>query len=131
MKKMIALALIVGMLNSGCAVMMAANQPSKVDEGVLTAGMPRNAILAELGAPITTDTTNGKRTDLISYTQGTGTGWKVGRAVFHGIADVATIFLWELIATPIETIWGKKDKSVQVVYDAKGNVETVQYLKKG
>ena len=130
MKKIIASILVVGMLNSGCAVMMAANQPNKLDEGILTAGMPRQAILAELGAPVSTEVVNGKRVDLINFTQGTGIGWKIGRSVFHGVADFFTFFIWELIAIPIETVWGKKEKSVKVLYDSSDKVETVQYLKK-
>ena len=133
MKRVISLFILSCFLivNSGCAVMMAANQPGKVDEGILTAGMPRDAILAELGAPVSTEIVDGKRKDLINYTQGTNMGWKIGRSVFHGVADFFTFFLWELIAIPIETVWGKKEKSVKVAYDANDKVETVQYLKKG
>jgi hypothetical protein len=116
---------------SGCAVMMAANQPHKVDEGVLAAGMARDSVLAELGAPVKTETLEGKKTDLINFTQGTNLGWRIGRAVFHGVADFFTFFIWELIAIPIESVWGKKEKSVRVIYDATDKVETVQYLKKG
>lgn len=115
---------------SGCAVMMAANQPAKVDEGILAVGMPRDSVLAELGAPVSTETKDGKRIDIINFTQGTNMGWKIGRAVFHGAADFFTLFLWELIAMPIEMVWGKKEKSVRVIYDSKDQIETVQYLKK-
>ena len=32
---------------SGCAAVMAANQPSKIDEGVLAVGIPRDYVMAE------------------------------------------------------------------------------------
>jgi len=129
-KKLVSLLLVFALLNNSCAVMMAANQPSKVDEGILAVGMPRDAVLAELGAPITTETRDGKRTDIINFTQGTNIGWKLGRSIFHAVADFFTLFLWELIAMPIEMVWGKKDKSVRIIYDSSDKIETVQYLKK-
>ena len=131
MKKIISTFLLLTMwLNmGGCAAVMAVNQPAKVDEGVLAVGMPRDSVMAELGAPISTDTIAGKKTDIFKFQQGYSTGVKVCRMVFHVVADVFTLFLWELIGMPTETIYAGKKKAIRVTYDQQNNVETVLTLK--
>ena len=39
-----------------------------------------------------------------SVLRGSATGWKGGRATFNALADVFTIGLWEVVATPTEMI---------------------------
>jgi hypothetical protein len=132
MKKflLIGLLLAVSFSSSGCAVILAAKQPGKVDEKVLNYGMPRDSVLAELGAPINTETKEGKRVDIYQYEQGFSIGTKVFRCAFHATADFFTFFLWELIATPAETMWSGEKKATRVTYDATDKVETVLFLKK-
>ena len=55
---LVALTLI---LTSGCAVFMAAKQPSKKDVSVFKVGNPRALILAEFGLPLVTEEKNGKK----------------------------------------------------------------------
>ena len=132
MKKLISigLLLIFSFYASGCSVILAAKQPGKVDEKVLRVGMPRDLVLAELGAPISSEIKDGKKVDILSYEQGYSVGTKIFRCVFHAVADFFTFFLWELIATPGEVIWSGEKKAVRVTYDATDKVETVLYLKK-
>ncbi len=132
MKKLISigLLLIFSFSTSGCAVMLAAKQPGKVDEKVLRVGMPRDSVLAELGAPVSSEIKDGKRVDIYQYEQGFSIGTKIFRCVFHAVADFFTFFLWELIATPTEVVWSGEKKATRVTYDATDKVETVVYLKK-
>jgi hypothetical protein len=122
-------ALIVASLFSGCAVYMAAHQPDVKDLNVLSVGQPRARLIAELGPPVSTYTTNGVRTDIFSFTQGYSGGAKAGRAVLHGAADVATLGLWEVVGTPTEGYFSGTQLSAQVTYDAQDRVTAVVPLK--
>ena len=42
--------------------------------------------------------------EIYRFVQGFSQGAKAGRAVFHGVADVFMLGLWEVIGTPVETI---------------------------
>lgn len=126
----ICLLLIFSISTSGCAVMLAANQPGKVDEKVLSVGIPRDSVLAELGAPVSSEIKDGKKVDVLQYEQGYSIGTKIFRSIFHGVADFFTFFIWELVATPAETIWHGQKKAVRVTYDGADKIETVVYLKK-
>ena len=123
--------LLISILNmSGCSVFMAAKQPEKKDTKMLAVGVPRAIILAELGAPIST-TKNGNETiDIFSFKQGYGKAAKFGRAMFHGVADIATLGLWEIVGTPVESSFDGNNTAYQITYDENGNVKTVVQLKK-
>lgn len=115
--------------STGCSVFMAAKQPDKKDLNCLAAGTPRNVVLTELGQPVQSDTKNGKRVDSFSFVQGYSKEAKVGRALFHGAADVFTLGLWEVIGTPTEAIFDGTKMACQVTYDESDKVENVVWLK--
>ena len=115
---------------SGCAVFMAAKQPPKKDLAVLGVGSPRSLVLAELGQPVSTETRDGKRVDVFSFTQGYSKPAKAGRALFHGAADIFTLGLWEVVGTPTEMVFDGKKMSFEVMYDADDRVENVADLSK-
>ena len=102
----------------GCAVYKAANQPSKKDLSVLKPGTPRDRVVAELGAPVTSEATEGGKKEIYTFVQGYSKGAKAGRAFGHAVADVFTIGLWEAVGTPIEGSFSGKRISVSVVYDS-------------
>ena len=122
--------LAIMLTSTGCAVFMAAKQPPKKDLAVLSVGSPRNLLLAELGQPVTTDTKDGKRVDVFSFRQGYSKIAKGGRALFHGVADVATFGLWEVVGTPTEMVFDGAKMSFEVTYDADDRVENVVNLSK-
>jgi len=122
-----ALALV---MQTGCSAFMAAKQPPKKNLGVLKEGTPRSLLLAEFGQPVATETKDGKRVDVFSFTQGYSKGAKAGRALFHGAADVFTLGLWEVFATPTEGIFDGKKLAFEVTYDASDKVEKVITLQK-
>jgi hypothetical protein len=121
--------LLIFSLTTGCSVFMAANQPEKRDIHVLDRGTPRNQVIAELGAPAHSKVEEGKTCDIFLFVQGYGTGAKVGRAVFHGVADVITLGLWEVVGTPIEVVADGTEVKVEVFYDATECVEKVNVIR--
>ena len=125
-----ALCLAVMLTSTGCAVFMAAKQPSKKDLSVLSLGTPRSLLLAELGQPVTTETRDGKQVDVFSFTQGYSKPAKAARAVFHGAADVFTLGLWEIVGTPTEAVFDGTKMALEVTYDENDRVENVLELQK-
>lgn len=96
---------------SGCSVYMAFTQPPAIDTEALDAsGVSRDIVIERLGDP--TDSTinaDGSREDIFKYYEGSSTRWKIGRGIFHLAADILTLALWEVVATPMEfTIRGDK-----------------------
>lgn len=89
---------------SGCGVYMAFTQPPPVDTAALeSGGLSRDVVIERLGAPkSSTKNSNGTRQDVFEFYEGSATGWKIGRGVFHLAADIFTLALWEIVATPTE-----------------------------
>ena len=114
---------------SGCSVYMAANQPNQKDLALLSKGQPRAKLLAEFGTPIHTEIKDGQRKDIFTFTQGYNGGVKAGRAILHGVADVATLGLWEAVGTPAEGYMNGTQLSAEVTYDAQDIVAVVVPLK--
>lgn len=114
----------------GCSVFMAAKQPPKKNLAVLKEGSPRSLLIAELGQPITTQTTEGSIVDVFSFTQGYSKSAKAGRAIFHGVADIFTIGVWEVVGTPTEYVFDGKKLTFEVTYDDNERVKKVVILQK-
>ena len=114
---------------TACSPVLAAKQPSRRDVDLLSAGVPRNLLLAELGQPIATETRNGKRVEVFSFVQGYRKGVKVARTIGHGAADVMTLGLWEVIGTPTEATLNGHRVAYEVTYDASDRIEQVVPLK--
>ncbi len=117
------------LLSSGCAVFMAANQPDKKNVDLFTVGTQRSMLIAEYGAPTESENRDGKDYDTFRFVQGYSTGTKVGRAVFHGVADVLTIGLWEVVGTPTEAIFDGDHMAYEVSYDEEDRIDQVTVLK--
>ncbi len=116
---------------SACSVVSAARQPEKKDLTLLHNGTHRSALVAEFGQPIRiASTRNGGRVELYDFVDGYSAEEKIGRSVAHGIADIGTLFLWELAGTPIEQHFDGTRMLVQVTYDPSDSVTQVAYLKR-
>jgi hypothetical protein len=105
--KGLAMVLFVGiasLFSSGCGVYMAFTQPPRVDTEALEAGgMSRDVVSERLGAPKSSvKNADGSREDTFEYYEGSSSGWKIGGGTFHLVADIFTIALWEIVATPTE-----------------------------
>jgi len=115
---------------SGCSVVMAARQPDKKNLKTLEIGTPRNNVVAEFGSPASTETdSQGNKVDIFQFKQGFNTATKATRSLVHGVADVFTLGLWEVVGTPAEAIFGGKDMAVKVTYDKDEKIKDVVYLK--
>ncbi|MBX7072257.1 MAG: hypothetical protein K1X71_03850 [Pirellulales bacterium] len=108
--------------------MKAAHQPSKRDLSVLTDGVPRTHVIAELGAPVWTEERDGGTTDVFAFKQGYSKGAKALRAMGHATADFLTAGLWEAAGTPIEIMADGTPVKVEVSYDANYYVESVHVI---
>ena len=118
---------VSGLHGTGCSVVKATNQPEKKNLAVLTPGTPRNHVIAELGAPITTAAKESGRTDIFAFTQGYSKSAKVGRAFFHGAADLVTLGMWEVVGTPIEATANGTEVKLEVSYDSSDLVSGVTH----
>jgi len=126
----ISLLTLIGILISGCSVFMAAKQPDAKNVGLFKVGIPRGMLLAEFGLPTVSEVRDGKKTEIFKFVQGYSAGAKAGRAVFHGVADVLTIGLWEVVGTPMEGVFNGNEMVYEVSYDENDKVDQVIALKK-
>ena len=124
--------LVLGLMlissSTGCSVMMATKAPGRKDLGVLTPGMPRAKVIAELGPPLETSIYEIESRDIFAFKQGYCTAARVGRAGVHAVADVATLGLWEVVATPLEGALDGEDVRAEVRYDQQERVHRVEYF---
>jgi len=123
--------MVVGILFlEGCSVVMAVKQPDKKNIDLFKVGTPRSVLLAEFGAPVSSEVKDGKKCEVFAFVQGYAKGSKVARAAWHGVADVFTLGLWEVVGTPTELIFSGNKTAYQVTYDSNDCVETVVLLSK-
>jgi hypothetical protein len=129
--KQVILAACLMFILTGCSVFMAAQLPDKKNLEVLTPGVPRPVVLAEMGLPASYEDRNGVRSEVYKFKQGYSPQAKISRAVLHGTADLATFGLWEAIGTPTEYVFSGTDTIVLVTYNRNDRVEAVEYYKGG
>ncbi len=114
MYKPLLLLLVVCFLCSGCSVVLAAHGKAAPNLAVVRTGATRGEIELQLGQPK-------KVTDIGTYLGAlyeyeVGNEPSAGRAIVHGVADVFTLGLWEIIGTPIEVFQGEKIE-LTIYYD--------------
>jgi hypothetical protein len=114
----------------GCSPVLAAKQPGRKDVGLLASGIPRNLIVAELGAPVSSERRGGQRVEVYSFVQGYRKGVRVARTIAHAAGDVATLGLWEVAGTPTEATLNGHRIAYEVTFDDTDRVERVVPLKK-
>ncbi len=130
MKRLIGMSLIFLIMLTGCATVTVLKHPGKTNLGVLNAGMSRDNVVTYLGAPISSETENGKRVEIYKFRQGYSGANKATRATLHIVMDALTLFIWELIAWPAEMIFNGEEVTVKVMYDSEMKVEDVTFLRK-
>lgn len=117
---------IAVVFTSSCSVYIAANQPEEKGFEVLTEGTPQSLVRTELGPPVWSGKDDrGCEVDVFHFVQGYSHGSKTARAVWHGVADLFTGGLWEVIGTPAEAIASGTKIKATVTYDEGQRVETV------
>lgn len=110
------------------APQMAASQPETKNLSVLQEGTLRNLVVAELGQPIWSGGDSQGRVDVYEFKQGYTRAFKTTRVVFHGLADLLTLGLWEVVGQPIERIYSGKTTRVEVAYDVQERVKSARIL---
>lgn len=109
---------------SGCSVYMAAAGDEQPNLSNVHRGASRGEVEMALGQPKTlTTTTDGGTTATYEYVRGNEPS--AGRAIGHGVLDVLTIGIWEVVGTPIEAMNQGTKVIVDVRYDADGNATSV------
>ena len=113
-------AIIAGILLSGCSVVMASKHRG-VDVAEIMDCQAEACFLALRDTEVlaTDEAEEGK---LVTYRSLQKRG-SSGRAVMHGLLDVATLGIWEVAGTPIESSKKKEKFYVyNVAYDSEGSV---------
>lgn len=102
----------------GCTVYKVAAAPPRKDLTVLNPGTARDRVIAELGAPVRTETTGNYRKDLFTFIQGRSRGSKSGLATIIALEDIATLGVAEMYFGESEDEYAGKKITVAVYYDA-------------
>jgi len=114
-----------------CSVFMAAHQPDKKNLNFLKPGVHQSVVREELGRPVWSGEENGFQVDLFKFIQGYSKEAKVGRVLFHGVADLLTLGIWEIAGTPIELMESGTDTSLRITYDQSLRIQEVEIHQKG
>lgn len=112
---------------TACSVAMSLQGDKDPNMNNVKQGAKRTDIDIQLGAPSSTERLPNGQTRAI-YDYEVGQEASTGRAVVHGVMDVLTLGIWEVVGTPIEALKGDKMR-LQVIYDAQDNVISAQHLK--
>lgn len=98
----------------GCSVGMALSGKKEPSLGAFRVGSTRGEVELQLRSPVSSvSNPNGTRTDVYEYELGNEPS--AGRAIGHGIMDVLTLGLWEIVGTPIEGFTGSTHR-ITIVY---------------
>jgi hypothetical protein len=122
---MTALALVAVL--AACSVGMALSGEENPDLGAIRVGAARGEVELHLGAPIkSASLDDGRRADVYEYQIGNQPS--AGRAIGHGVMDVLTLGLWEVVGTPIEGVQGDTYHAT-ITYDRADKVVEIQTKK--
>lgn len=117
--------------SSGCGVYMAFTQPPAVDTTALEqGGVTRDIVIERLGSPKSSvKNADGTKEDIYEFYEGSATGWKIGRGLFHLGADIVSIGLWEIAATPSEYLLKETGKmTARANFDASDRLTSFKVL---
>ena len=107
----------------GCSVGMALSGKEEPNLGAIRVGSTRGEVEMHLGSPFTsTSLEDGMRIDIYEYEIGNEPS--AGRAIGHGVMDVLTFGIWEIVGTPIEGVQGEK-RQLTIKYDADDHVKSI------
>jgi hypothetical protein len=112
---------------SACSVGMAISGSQNPDLGAVKVGASRGEVELQLGSPVrSASLDDGARADIYEYEIGNEPS--AGRAVGHGVMDVLTLGLWEIVGTPIEGFQGEKHQAT-ITYDQNDRVVNIKTQK--
>ncbi len=109
------LLMMVILFCTSCSVGMALSGTKATDTSVFYNGAERSFVQAKAGLPeVSIQDKDGNW--IGTYLIVKGNEPSAGRAIGHGVMDVLTFGLWEVLGTPIEMVAGMEDKSRFIVY---------------
>lgn len=125
MKNIIFLLLSLTVLSS-CSVVMAARKDGVSVEKV-QASRTRGQILATGPTVVSSDLLpSGQIVEVYQFQKERGSA---ARAFMHGLLDVSTCGLWEVVGTPIEAIADQKEYyTIRITYDENEVVQVVELM---
>ena len=107
----------------GCSLYYEAKRPPYTDVAAVQPGTPRPNVTAVLGPPVESYTQNGKDVDIFQADpNGRYTGTRVEVSSFNAAADVLTLGMWEVVATPAEMLTKHKLQTYVVTYTSQQTV---------
>jgi len=107
----------------GCSVGMAISGKEEPNIGAIRVGSSRGEVEMHLGSPSTSTTLeNETRADIYEYELGNEPS--AGRAIGHGVMDILTLGIWEVVGTPIEGFQGEK-RQIKIIYDNSDHVKSI------
>lgn len=118
--------LILSSVVSSCSVIMAANKKGTNVENLQTA-RSRAQIISQGATVISSERLpSGELVEVYQFQKEQGSA---ARAFMHGVLDVSTLGLWEVIGTPVEVCMSD-DKSfvIKVYYDENEYVKKIELL---
>lgn len=120
------------MFGQGCGAYMAFTQPDPVAYEQLNPGQAqRDRVMSVLGTPVESiSTEDGGRVDTYRFYEGTSSGYPALRAMLHMMADLFTLGLWEIVATPTEFAIRGDRITVQAVFDSKDVLRKFTVIKR-
>lgn len=133
-QSLIVMAVLFCATSTGCSIMMAVHSQDKKDLSVLTPGVPRARVIAELGSPVHLGSSvhevqrDKELGDIFSFRQGYSLPTRIGRAGLHATADLFTHGLWECVGTPLEVALNGEKVQAEVLYDHQQQVRRVEYF---
>ena len=110
---------------------MAFTQPPPVDMAALESGkgLSRDFVIERLGAPKSSvRNADGSKEEIYEFYEGSSTGWKVGRGLFHLGADIVSLALWEIVATPSEFLIRGDKITAQATFDSSDRLTSFRVL---
>ena len=121
MKKLFTCIAMAVALCSGCSIYKAATAPPPLAVENVKVGTSREAIIACLGLPKSSETKGDVRTDMHEFVCGSPEGTKV-RILFYIAGDIFTIGLSEILFWPIELAAGQGTDGRAVVTYGMDNI---------
>lgn len=113
------LIVLFALLISSCSVGMALHGRPDTDLSVLKTGEDRGIVRANLGSP------ESVTTNMDTFIACKGKEASTGRAIGHGIMDVLTLGLWEVIGTPVEAVSDSSGECRRIVVEYNDNNKVV------
>ncbi len=125
MKKII-LCLMILIVSSSCSVIMAANKEGVGITEIQNCRTRAQVICTGAALVDSRHLPNGEWMEIFQVQKERGSA---ARAFMHGVLDVSTFGLWEVVGTPIEACTNKKDYFfIRVTYDQQENIQRMELL---